>query len=112
MKEVRAYLTSWLNFRNQCEEKIKGRCHINNKGWVKLRDYHMEQWLKSHKAPFGFMFKLKHQYYEVYKTIPCAPKWYHVTRLQRQVKFEMNVARKFVEFPSWRGFFRSVGEEE
>lgn len=112
MKEIEEYLASWTVFRNKCEEKVKGVCYINNKGWVKLRDYHMEQWLKNHKSPFGFMFKLKHQYYSVYKTIPCASKWYHVTRVKRQAKFEMNVADKFVKFPSWRGFFRNRNMEK
>ena len=107
MNEINRYLNSWNDFRNKCEEKVKGRCYINNKGWTKLRDFHMEQWLSSHKTPFGFMFKLKHRYWGIYRSIPCAPKWYHITRLQRELIFNSNIGRRIVIFPSWKGFLKN-----
>ncbi len=62
----------------------------------------MGQWLGDHQNPFGFMFKLKHQHDGVYQRIPCAPKWYHIARADRESRFETSIANKFVTFPSWK----------
>ena len=111
MKDVEQYIYSWRSFQLKCENKIKGRCIINNKGWVKLREFHMEQFLKEHPSPFGFMFRLKYQHPRVYRRIPCAPKIYRLTKSQRCDIFDNKVGEKIVSFPSWKGFFER-GENE
>lgn len=111
MQGLTDYLASWSKFRRACEEKAKDRCHINSKGWKKLRDFHMEMWLDGHESPFGFMFNLKHRHTSVYRSISCAPKYYHKTRLQREAMFGVSMARKAVVFPSWRGFLKDETKE-
>jgi len=105
MNDVERYVHSWRFFQLNCEQKVKGRCIINNKGWAKLREFHMEQFLKNHPSPFGFMFRLKYKHPRVYRRIPCAPKLYHFTRKQRCDKFDSRVGEKFISFPSWKGIF-------
>ena len=111
MKDIEQYIYSWRDFQSRCESKVKGRCIINNKGWVKLREFHMRQFLKEHPSPFGFMFRLKYQHSRVYRRIPCAPKLYHLTKRWRCDKFESRVSERFISFPSWKGFFEEEDGE-
>ena len=106
MKDVKRYLQSWLEFSAMCENKIKGRCILNNKGWCKLREFHMERWLQKHPTPFGFMFKLKHHHPFVYRSIPCANRLYYKSLRLRNEKFLSPVADKLITFPNWKGFFK------
>lgn len=112
MPEVEEYIDSWKEFETACENKAKGRCILNSKSWRKLREFHMEQWLKAHPAPFGFMFKLKHRHPLIYRSIPCAPRFYHSMKLLRNSLFCDTIANKVVIFPSWKGFFRRDDEKE
>jgi len=102
MNDIEKYLYSWRAFQLKCEQKVKNRCIINNKGWFKLREYHMEDFLKKHSSPFGFMFKLKYKHPRVYKSIPCAQKLYQLTKQWRYDRFNSRVGEKFISFPSWK----------
>ena len=110
MKDIEQYIYSWRDFQAKCESKVKNRCIINNKGWAKLREFHMEEFLKNHPSPFGFMFRLKYKHRRVFKSIPCASKFYHLTRKWRCDKFNSNIGERVASFPSWRGIFGSGDE--
>ena len=105
MKGIEQYIYSWRAFESMCEAKIKNRCIINTKGWRKLREFHMEEFLKDHPSPFGFMFNLKHKHPKVYRRIYCAPKLYHMTRRWRCDKFNSSASESVVTFPSWKRTF-------
>ena len=104
MKDLNIYLHSWVRFETNCENKVKDVCIINTKGWRKLREYHMDTWLRQHSSPFGFMFKLKYQHNKIYRSIPCASKFYCITRQWRDLKFEREVDKSVITFPSWKGY--------
>lgn len=106
MKELNDYLQSWDQFREYCENKVKGICTLSNKNWRKLREWHMDNYLKSLDNPYGFIFKLKWRHPGVYKSIHCLPKFYHYYRMERQKAFA-SVGRQMVVFPTWRGFYGS-----
>ena len=107
---MKEYLNSWDNFRVMCEAKVKDVCVLSRKNWKKLREFHMEQFLKSQKSSFSFMFKMKWKYPEIYRTIHCAPYYYHRARIDRQHKFPQSVGSKYVTFPTWLGFYGDKNE--
>lgn len=107
MKEPDIYITHWNQFREYCEKRAKDAdCYINNKGWQKLREYHLENYLKAIKHPFGFLFKIKFRYPHIYSQVKCMPRFYYrYARLNRE-RFESPV-NKLITYPSWKGIFRS-----
>lgn len=96
------YLLHWSQFEKYCEKKAKeADCYINNKGWQKLKEYHLEMYLKGTPNPFGFLFNIKMRHRNIYKQIHCMPKFYHKYLKLRQKEFD-SPSRSVVQFPTWR----------
>jgi len=74
--KISDYLEDWEDFRKYIEKKAKGRCVINNKNWMKLRDYHFDRFLKNIEYPFGFIFRILYMT-KIHKDIPCIHKMYN-----------------------------------
>ena len=77
MKELISYLDSKERFEHYIKRKIEGRCHVNNKGWAKLTEYHLGNYLKELENPFGFLYNVKTFHKSVYRRTPCMVKFYH-----------------------------------
>ena len=100
--EVQLYLDLWSKFKFCCEHKAKiADCHINSKGWQKLKEFHLEEFLRNNQNPYGFLFKVRHRYRHVYRDVHCMPRFYHKYLKQRQKELD-SPARSMVKFPSWR----------
>jgi len=106
MKDLKLYLSSWADFKFICEEKVKDRCYLTNKNWLRLREYHMERFLESHKAPYGFLYRVKLRHPNIYHTIHCMSKYLHHYKMVRDREFGSNIARRIVTYPNWIGFFK------
>ena len=61
MTDLEQYLKEWSEFRFKCETKVKGICTINSDGWKKLREFHLELFLKKLKAPLYFLMTMKYR---------------------------------------------------
>jgi hypothetical protein len=101
-ERVEHYKNNWEVFRKYCENKAKDSdCHINNKGWQKLREYHLENYLQSVDTPYGFLFTIKFRHRNLYTQIKCMPKiFYKYSKIYRE-QFD-SPAKAMVQFPSWR----------
>lgn len=100
--EVQLYLHLWSKFKFYCENKAKlSDCHINSKGWQKLKEYHLENFLKESENPYGFLFKVKLRHKSLYRDFHCMPKFYYKYLKLRQKQLD-SPARSMVEFPTWR----------
>ena len=77
------YNKDWEKFRVYIEKKIKGKCELNNKNWLKLRDFHFEEFIKKIPHPYGFLFKMIYMS-TVHKEIPCIHKVYTKYRKEKQ----------------------------
>lgn len=100
--EVQLYLHMWSEFKFCCEHKAKiADCHINNKGWQKLKEYHLEEYLKDMDNPYGFLFKIRFRYKDVYREVHCMPRFYYKYLRLRKKELD-SPARSVVQFPTWR----------
>lgn len=88
MRELIEYLESRDLFVYHTKKKIEGKCHINNKGWAKLDDYHLDKFLIKIDNPFGFLFNVKSFHTDLYSDISCMPRYYHKYRRKREVYWE------------------------
>lgn len=107
---MKEYLNSWENFRLRCEEKVKGVCVLSRKNWKRLREFHMEEFLKDQPSSFGFMFKMKWKYPKLYRSIHCAPYYYYRSRMDRESLFPQSVASRFITFPTWLKDYKANNE--
>lgn len=80
---IEFYEKDWGKFEKYIEEKTKGRCVISNKNWKKLRDFHLEKFIKTVPHPYGLLFKMIYMSM-VHKNIPSIHKIYHKYRKKRQ----------------------------
>lgn len=102
LKEPYFYVENWNKFRKYCEQRAeKANCHINNKGWNKLKEYHLEMYLKEVTSPFGFLFKIKFRHPEIYRTVKCMPKFYCRYARLKQKELATNY-HHVVTYPTWR----------
>ena len=72
---IEEYLKSWNKFRAYCESKAKNKAIINSDGWRKLGDYHLEQYLRNQSNPYLFLFTIKMERRDVFRTHRM-DKWY------------------------------------
>ncbi len=86
--DITSYLDSWATYFIDCELRAKGRAKLNNDAKRKLRQYHLEQYVKRMDAPFGFIFALKYKHQRIYRQIACANEVYKLSFQQRQKQFE------------------------
>lgn len=106
LENIKYYEKSWDTFRQYCENKAKeADCIINNKGWHKLREYHLENYLQTISTPYGFLFIIKFRYSHIYQQIKCMPKLYHKYARKHREQFD-SIGKRMVSYPSWRGFFK------
>lgn len=82
MIHISDYEKDWLTFRKYIEDKSKNRCVINNKGWLKLRDFHFENFIVTVPQPYGLIFKMIYMS-KVHKNIPCIYRVYNKYRKER-----------------------------
>lgn len=87
------YKKDWILFEKYVEKKAKNRCVINNKNWLKLRDYHFENFIKNVPHPYGFVFKIVHTS-DLHKNIPCIYKFYYKYKRQRQEQLSRSLGLK------------------
>lgn len=100
--EVCLYLDLWSKFKFCCEHRAKiADCYINNKGWQKLREYHLNEFLSDIDNPFGFLFRIKFRYPNIYREVKCMPRYYHKYARLRQQELT-SISKDLVNFPSWR----------
>jgi len=105
-ERIEIYKQSWEDFRRYCEKRAEtADCYINNKGWQKLREFHLENFLKETKAPYGFLFMIKFRHQYLFNQIKCLPKLYHKYAKKHREQFD-SPGQKMVTYPSWRGIFR------
>ena len=110
MKEPENYKSDWGQFRDHCNKRAKqADCYINGKGWQKLREYHLENYVNEMSNPYGFFFNIRKKHLPLYREVRCMPKFYYKYLRLRQKEFD-SVARSVVKFPSWRGFLRRENE--
>tara|TARA_R100000951_G_scaffold29349_1_gene25433 strand:+ start:477 stop:812 length:336 start_codon:yes stop_codon:yes gene_type:complete len=106
MKEPEIYKQDWNNFRGYCNKRAKeADCYINGKGWQKLREFHLHNYVQSIKNPYGFFFNIRMRHKPLYREVRCMPKYYYKYLKLRQKEFD-SPSRDMVEFPSWRGFLK------
>lgn len=105
-QKIEKYKQDWERFRQYCENKAKAaECYINNKGWHKLREYHLENYLSTIKQPYSFLFVVKYRHTVLYRSIKCMPKIHNKYAKQYREQFDSPV-QKMVTYPSWRGFLK------
>lgn len=84
---IKDYELDWISFRKYVEKKAKNKCIINNKNWLKLRDYHFENFIKKVPNPHGFVFKMVH-ISNLHKNIPCIYKFYYKYKKERMQELD------------------------
>lgn len=102
MNQLDKYREEWAIFQRYCEKRAKlSDCHINNKGWQKLREFHLENFIEDVKNPFGFLYNIKFKHKSLYHEIHCIPRLYH-----RQLKLRQLIlaspSKSVIQFPTWR----------
>jgi len=70
MTSFEDYNSDWKKFEKYIEKKIKDRCELNNKNWLKLRDYHFENFIVKVSNPYIFVFKMIYVN-RMHRKIPC-----------------------------------------
>jgi len=104
-ERIEIYKESWESFRKYCEKKAElADCYINNKGWHKLREFHLENFLKDVSSPYGFLFVVRFRHNYLYKQVKCMPKIYYKYAKKHREQFD-SPGQKMVTYPSWRGIF-------
>lgn len=102
MRELENYLNGWNQFRQYCEKRAKDSdCYINNKGWQKLREFHLENHLNNLANPFGFLYNIRIRHRRVFSEAQCMSKFYYIYLRKRQLELD-SPALRVVQFPSWR----------
>jgi len=86
--EIDYYEKDWFNFKVYVETKIKNRCDLTSKNWMRLREYHLDDFLKKHNSPYSFLFKVKYFHPREYSGIHCMPIFYGKYKDLRHKKFE------------------------
>ncbi len=94
------YIDSWDNFRLVCENKVKGRCIINNDGWRKLRQFHLEKFLKTLDNPLMFLIKAKWSYRPIFESHRMS-KYYYRYLNERAAALDTTTSF-MLSYPSWR----------
>ena len=89
MKDLYNYLDSKSRFEHYIKEKIEGRCHMNNKGWAKLTDFHLNNFLKELENPFGFLYNVKSFHKKIYSRTPCMVRYYNKYKRRRQLHWDL-----------------------
>lgn len=89
LKELVTYLESKDRFLHYIKDKVDGRCHMNNKGWAKIVDFHLDNYLKELENPFGFLYNVKNFHNNIYNSTPCMVRYYHKYRRRRQMYWEL-----------------------
>ena len=93
MKELEDYYCSWERFRVKCDKKVKeADCYINNKSWNKLKEFHLEEYLKKIKKPFKFLIMVKFKKPHIYKTTKGMARMYHEYKRKRRELFPTEMA--------------------
>jgi hypothetical protein len=87
------YNEDWLVFQKYIEEKAKDRCVISSKNWLKLRDYHFEQFIQTVPHPYGLIFRMIYMS-KVHKNIPCIHKMYYKYRKERVKELNNTFGKK------------------
>jgi len=95
MKNIKSYLTSWNKFEQYCIDKAKGRCHLNNYAWRRLREYHLEDFLSKQENPFGWLFTIRAFHKDLYNSIHCMSKMYDKYARQRTAEFRDDAMTKY-----------------
>jgi hypothetical protein len=83
-EDILKYQTSWEEFRKACEIKAKNRCHLNTSAWKRLKEFHIEQYLRDMENPFGFLFVLKFYHNSFFRSIPKSACLYSFYLKKRQ----------------------------
>lgn len=97
--KLNQFLNSWKDFKLYCEDRAKkADCYINNKGWQKLEEYHLRQFLKNIENPYGFLFTIKYRYGKIYQDVKCMNKLYYKYMKTKEEDFTKQV----IFFPSWK----------
>ena len=69
MNWINEYETSWFEFQRQCEQKIKGRCILNNTCWRKLKEWHIQEFTKKLDNPRSFFIHLKWKRPDIFHSV-------------------------------------------
>lgn len=85
--KINTYLQDWESFAKQCEEKVKGICHLNGNCWRKLRAWHLEQYIKNMDNSHGFLYLLETFYSEVARDVFNFGSIYRRTLVERDDYF-------------------------
>lgn len=102
MKDQKIYLSDWKKFKEYCEDRAKqADCHINNKGWHKLREYHLSNFLKDLDNPYRFLFSTKYAHRKIFNEVRCMTKYYRKYLQEKKESLDSRV-KDMVEFPNWR----------
>ena len=86
--KIERYEQEWSSFKAYIESKAKDRCIITNKNWTKLRDIHLDRFLRDLDYPFAFLFHVKYYHPNKYQKIRCMPKYYGIYKQNRNDEFE------------------------
>lgn len=87
--DITDYLDSWINYHVECALRTRNRAKLNADGWRKLRQYHLEQYVKGVESPFFFVFVLKFKYTKVFNQIPHGNLIYTNTLEKRNKLFKV-----------------------
>jgi len=91
------YTHSWHQFRAQCTAKAKNRCILTNKNWIKLKKWHLEQYLKHDTVnPFGFLFRLKTSNNVLFADKVIRGKYFTLLKRKIQRKKEQELRRMLI----------------
>lgn len=69
-KTVEEFISSWLDFKIQCEKRAKDKAKLNTDCWKKLMVFHTERFLSSQENPFAVLFCMRYKnpaFYRHYK---------------------------------------------
>ena len=75
--QVIEYTGDWDRYQVTIKKKIDGICHVNSKGWRKLQDYHLDNYLKTMENPHAFLFNVKYFHKKLYKQVPPMARYYY-----------------------------------
>ena len=102
MKQLDLYKIDWMRFKDYCDQKAKAAdCYINNKGWQKLKEYHLSHYLNNMENPFAFLYNIRLKHRNIYCQVKCMPRYYHKYLKERQ-KLLDSPSQHVVQFPTWR----------
>ena len=97
MLELKKYLASWRVFRAKCDRKVKiAGCHINNKCWNKLKEFHLEEYLCKMDKPFKFLFRIKVEKPKLYNSTKGMSRLYHKYKNERKALFQDELSDKSI----------------